>query len=109
MSLPQIDSGVLVKDKLYSILIGGKAGEGVKKVAQVIGKMLCQQGRQVIQMDDYQSLIKGGHNFSVVTSAPEPVFATYRQQDLIICFDLRSALEHYHQLKPGGKLFYNSD
>lgn len=105
----QKDYGVFVKSDSYSIVVGGKAGEGVKKAAQVIAAILCAQGRNVVQYDDYQSLIRGGHNFSVVSSSSEQVFATYESFDLIICFDQASVDEHRAQLKEGGLLFFNSD
>ncbi|HNQ44185.1 MAG TPA: 2-oxoacid:acceptor oxidoreductase family protein, partial [Candidatus Cloacimonadota bacterium] len=53
----------------FTVLIGGKAGDGVKKAAQVVAHCLMELGRHVFQMDDYQSVIKGGHNFSIVSSA----------------------------------------
>ncbi len=96
-------------DNQFTILIGGKAGEGVKKSAQVIAEVLCSEGRYTFQMDDYQSLIKGGHNYSVVTSDLEEVFSTYSHADIIICFDQRSIDEHRYKLKDRGILFYNSD
>jgi 2-oxoglutarate ferredoxin oxidoreductase subunit alpha len=98
-----------VDRSITNILIGGKAGEGVKKAAQVVGNVLCRRGMHVVQADDYQSLIRGGHNFSVVCCSPEEVHATYEQCDVIICFDKRSLDEHRDQLKPGGLLFFNSD
>jgi 2-oxoglutarate ferredoxin oxidoreductase subunit alpha len=93
----------------YTVLVGGKAGEGVKKAAQVITQTCLRMGRYVFQSDDYQSLIKGGHNFSVVSTASEPVYSTYCQADLIICFDERSFQLHNSKLKPGGLIVYNSD
>ncbi len=93
----------------HTILIGGKAGEGVKKAAQVIASISHKFGRYTFQMDDYQSLIKGGHNFSVVTSDTAEVFATYSKADLIICFDQRSISEHEDELTDTGMIIYNSD
>ncbi|MDP2173952.1 MAG: 2-oxoacid:acceptor oxidoreductase family protein [Candidatus Cloacimonadaceae bacterium] len=98
-----------MSENIYTILIGGRAGEGIKKAAQVIAGLLCQAGKQVYQADDYQSLIRGGHNFSTVSSSDETVYAAYQDADLIICFDHRSVEEHAGFLKPGGVLFCNSD
>lgn len=94
---------------ICTILIGGKAGEGVKKAAQVVASALLARGMRVCQNDDYQSLIRGGHNFSVVTASLHEVFTTYDNAGLIICFDKRSVSEHAHKLAPDGLLFYNSD
>lgn len=98
-----------MKDDIYTLIVAGKAGEGVKKAAQVIAGILCSRGKSVIQADDYQSLIKGGHNYSTVTASDEDVWATYDKADLIICFDDRSVKEHMGRLNPGGMLIYNRD
>ncbi|PKN74124.1 MAG: 2-oxoacid:acceptor oxidoreductase subunit alpha [Candidatus Cloacimonetes bacterium HGW-Cloacimonetes-3] len=97
---------------IYSVLIGGKAGEGIKKSAQVIASALMQQGWFVFQQDDYQSLIKGGHNFSTVSFSTEPIHNAYVNADLLISFDQRSVETHWlDTLKtPQQSLHcYNSD
>lgn len=94
---------------IHTIIIAGKAGEGVKKAAQVISGILMSYGRHVFQNDDYQSLIKGGHNYSTVSTSEAEVFSTSEQADLIICFDKRSVEERRVDLKCGGTFFYNSD
>ncbi len=98
-----------MRERPRSLIIGGKAGEGVKKVAQVISEVLNSLGLYSFQMDDYQSLIKGGHNFSVVSFASDPVFNSYAKAELIICFDQRSLDLHRDSLSPSGSLYYNQD
>jgi 2-oxoglutarate ferredoxin oxidoreductase subunit alpha len=71
----------------YTVLIGGKAGEGVKKLGQVIAAVGLKLGLHSFQMDDYQSLIKGGHNFSLVSFSPNEINNAYHKADLIICLD----------------------
>lgn len=93
----------------YTILVGGKAGEGVKKAAQVITQTCLRKGRYVFQSDDYQSLIRGGHNFSVLCTDTQPVHAVYDTADLVICFDDRSFQLHRDKVRSGGILAYNSD
>jgi len=96
-------------DKRFTIIVGGKAGEGVKKAVQVIAEAFNRLSYHTFQMDDYQSLIKGGHNFSVVTAAQAEVFSAYEIADLIICFDSRSVVEHKIHRCPETVLVYNSD
>ena len=48
---------------VFTFLVGGKAGEGVKKAGSVAAHIFSSIGRQVFQMDDYMSLIRGGHIF----------------------------------------------
>ncbi|MCD8480966.1 MAG: 2-oxoacid:acceptor oxidoreductase family protein [Candidatus Cloacimonetes bacterium] len=68
----------------FNVLIGGKAGEGVKKAAQVLAHLAMAAGKHVFQTDDYQSLIKGGHNFSVVSISDSKLYNSYSAIDLII-------------------------
>ncbi|MCK9309760.1 MAG: 2-oxoacid:acceptor oxidoreductase family protein, partial [Candidatus Cloacimonetes bacterium] len=84
--------------QIYSVLIGGKAGEGVKKTAQVIAHVLMQRGWHVFQQDDYQSLIKGGHNFSTVSFSSSQVHSGYNKADLVISFDQRSLDKHWDNI-----------
>lgn len=99
-----------MNNAIYTILVGGRAGEGVKKTAQVVANIFCSHGFSVCQDDDYQSLIKGGHNFSLVSvSKTEKVYVAHSDVDILICFDQLSVDQHQHRLKEGGILFYNSD
>ncbi len=98
--------------EVYSVLIGGKAGEGIKKSAQVIASALMQHGWLVFQQDDYQSVIKGGHNFSTVGYSKEPVYNGYNKADLLISFDQRSLETHWQDTleAPNQSIHcYNSD
>ncbi len=96
-----------MKPKIYSILIGGKAGEGVKKAAQVIADLAVGQNQYTFQTDDYQSLIRGGHNFSLLSIASERVYSTYEKADLIVSFDRRSVLRHLDDMAENALHFCN--
>jgi len=111
VSLPNwtVLSSRVTESTVFTVLIGGKAGEGVKKAAQVVAHTLMACGKHVFQMDDYQSVIKGGHNFSVVSSSDAVVYGTYAKADLLISFDDLSISKHEHELNPEGLHFCNAD
>lgn len=94
---------------LFTFLVGGKAGEGVKKAGSTAAMLFSRLGRHCVQMDDYQSLIRGGHNFSVVSSSIDEIFSHYAKADLAVCFDKRSYLSHREHLTGDGIIVYNSD
>ncbi len=96
-------------DDLFTFIVGGKAGQGVKKTGAVASKIFIDLGRQVFQMDDYMSLIRGGHNFSVVSTSTSWISSHYMNADLIIVFDKRSYDNHIGKLAKGGIIVYNSD
>ena len=68
----------------FTFLVGGKAGEGVKKAGQVAARLFADMGRSAIEMDDYMSLIKGGHNFSIVSTAVREITSHYLKAELAV-------------------------
>jgi 2-oxoglutarate ferredoxin oxidoreductase subunit alpha len=98
-----------VKNDVFTFIVGGKAGEGVKKAGSSAAQLFASMGRQVFQMDDYQSLIKGGHNFSVISSAKRKITSHYIKADLVVAPDKRSYDLHKEHLSERGIMVYNSD
>jgi len=98
-----------VGEDVFTFLVGGKAGEGVKKTGAVAASMFTKMGRHSFLMDDYQSLIRGGHNFTVVSTATRPVYSHHMRADVVVALDKRSYDEHAGHLKQNGLLVYNSD
>lgn len=95
--------------ELFTFLVGGKAGEGVKKAGSVAAHLFSAMGRHIFQMDDYMSLIRGGHNFSIVSSDIVPVTSQYLKAHVSVNFDKRSYDKHINDLTGNSLMIYNSD
>jgi len=98
-----------MKDDVFTFIVGGKAGEGVRKAGSASARLFTTMGRQVFNMDDYGSLIKGGHNFSVVSTAKRKITSHYIKADLVVAPDKRSYDIHREHLSERGIMVYNSD
>jgi 2-oxoglutarate ferredoxin oxidoreductase subunit alpha len=98
-----------MKNRVFTFLVGGKAGEGVKKAGSVAAHLFAGMGRGIFQMDDYQSLIRGGHNFSVISTSSGEITSHYMKADLVVALDARSHKLHKHHLADNGVLVFNSD
>ncbi|HEC39338.1 hypothetical protein LCGC14_1129720 [marine sediment metagenome] len=96
-------------DDVFTFLVGGKAGEGVKKAGSVAAHIFSSIGRQIFQMDDYMSLIRGGHNFSVVSTSTRWISSHYMKANLVVNFDKRSCDTHIDDIAEDGIIVYNSD
>ena len=94
---------------VFSFIVGGKAGEGVRKAGTVAANLFANVGRYAFQMDDYQSLITGGHNFSAVSTATREITSHYMEADVVVALDKKSYELHKGHLASGGTLVYNSD
>ena len=56
-----------------TILIGGKAGQGINKVSEIMSNVLGDYGYYTFNYRDYQSLIRGGHNFNALCVSSTPI------------------------------------
>ena len=98
-----------MEKELFTFIAGGTAGAGIRKAGAVAGYIFTRMGRRVFEMEDYQSLIKGGHNFAVVSSATYPIKSHYMRADLVVATDKRSYHMHKEHLRDGGIMVFNSD
>ncbi len=98
-----------MKNDVFTFLVGGKAGEGVKKAGSVAAHMFSRLGRHIFQLDDYMSLIRGGHNFAAVSTAPRWISSQYLNANLVINFDKRSYETHVDDIAEDGLVIFNSD
>jgi 2-oxoglutarate ferredoxin oxidoreductase subunit alpha len=98
-----------LREDLFTFLVGGEAGHGVKKAGSVAAGTFAEMGRGVFLMEDYQSLIRGGHNFSVVSTTVKEISSHYMKADLIVALDARSYRMHREHLLDGGIMVFNSD
>jgi 2-oxoglutarate ferredoxin oxidoreductase subunit alpha len=95
-------------EDVFTYLIGGKAGQGTKKAGIVAANFFTALNRNVFQMNDYPSLIRGGHNFSIVSTATRKIFSHYMKADLAVLLDQRSYTIHQSHLAENGVLIYDS-
>ena len=98
-----------MENDVFTFLVGGKAGEGVKKAGSVAAHIFSRMGRYVFEMDDYMSLIRGGHNFSVVSTSTRWISSHYMQANLVVNFDKRSSQTHKDDIAENGIIVFNSD
>ncbi len=85
-----------------NILFGGKAGQGPNILTHILGQTLVKRGYYVFYSRDYQSLIRGGHNFNVLTASNEPVYSNDFEIDIIVALDENTKKIHEKELKKDG-------
>jgi 2-oxoglutarate/2-oxoacid ferredoxin oxidoreductase subunit alpha len=85
-----------------NVLIGGKAGQGPNVVTRMLAESLIEKGYYVFYSRDYQSLIRGGHNFNVLTFSNEPVHSNESKIDVLVAFDDKTEGIHKKDLKKSG-------
>lgn len=85
-----------------NILIGGKAGQGINKVSEIVSQVLVKRGYFTFNYRDYPSLIRGGHNFNVLSVSDERVGSFESKLDIIVALDEKTIELHKKNLKKDG-------
>ncbi len=92
----------------YSIKIGGEAGQGIQTIGDTLARIFSRAGYYVFTHQDYESRIRGGHNFFQIRFSDKPVFASKKQIDIIVALDKDSILLHQKELSSNGQIIYDS-
>ncbi len=95
--------------KEFSALISGQAGYGINQAGLVIGRILNQLGYRIYIYFDYPSLIRGGHNFSIIRAAQGPITAHRDKIDCLLALNQDGIELHRHRLKDNPVIVYNAD
>lgn len=92
----------------YSIKIGGEAGQGIQTIGDSLSRVFSRSGYHVLTHQDYESRIRGGHNFYLIRFSDAPVTAVRNAIDIVIALDNDSVVFHGKELVENGLIIYDS-
>jgi len=95
--------------KDFSILIGGEAGQGSRMAGLIIAKFFNQLGYRIYIYEDYQSLIRGGHNFSQIRASEKEFQSRKKEIDFLLALDKNTLNLHKKNLSKNGIIIFNGD
>jgi 2-oxoglutarate ferredoxin oxidoreductase subunit alpha len=93
----------------YTIKIGGEAGQGIQTIGETLGSVFARVGYHVFTNQDYESRVRGGHNFYQIRLADRSVMAPKNAVDIIVALDKESIRLHEHELTQRGQIIYDAD
>lgn len=85
-----------------NILIGGRAGQGINKASEIVSESLVENGYYIFNYRDYPSVIRGGHNFNVLSISDKPIVSHQSTIDIIVALDENTIKIHRADLKSSG-------
>ena len=91
-----------------SVLIGGKAGDGINSAGLTIAHLFNHLGYRVYMYFDYPSLIKGGHNYAIVRASENKIGAHREGVDFILALNNDTLASHTGMMKPGTEIVYDA-
>jgi 2-oxoglutarate ferredoxin oxidoreductase subunit alpha len=95
----------MLKD--FSILVGGEAGQGSRAAARILAEIFNFLGYDVYVYEDYQSLIRGGHNFSEIRVSENDLQSRKEKIDFLLALDQKTIDLHQKNLTKNGILIFN--
>lgn len=93
----------------FNIVVGGEAGQGLKTVDAILGKILFKMGYNVFSSKDYMSRIRGGHNFISIRFGTKKIEGSREEIDLLIALNEKSIELHKDKIKEKGILIYDGE
>ena len=92
-----------------NFMVGGEAGQGVQAVGYILAKALARGGFHIFADQDYESRVRGGHNFFRVRARDEEVRAVSEAVDMLVALNRESIDLHRRELGSGGVVVFDGD
>lgn len=92
----------------FSVLVGGKAGDGIAEAGRMIAQVLNRLGYFLYQHVDSPSLIRGGHTFVLVRAARRRISAPRAEVSVLIALNRETITRHDWRLEDQGVVLYDS-
>jgi 2-oxoglutarate ferredoxin oxidoreductase subunit alpha len=92
----------------FNLMAGGEAGQGVQSVGAILAKAFARGGFHVFADQDYESRVRGGHNFFRIRVQSDGLPALSTELDILIALNKETVDLHAAELKPGGVIIYDA-
>jgi len=95
--------------KDISVLIGGKAGDGINIAGALVAQLLNKIGYSIYMYFDYPSLIRGGHNFAIIRGSEQNTGTCWNTVDFILALNSETIERHRERCSPETAIIFNAD
>jgi 2-oxoglutarate/2-oxoacid ferredoxin oxidoreductase subunit alpha len=95
--------------KDVSVLIGGKAGDGINSAGALVAYLLNHIGYDIFLYFDYPSLIRGGHNFAIVRGSEKSIGTCWEQVDFLLALNQETIERHKDKCTSETVIISNAD
>jgi 2-oxoglutarate ferredoxin oxidoreductase subunit alpha len=92
-----------------NFMVGGEAGQGVQSIGFILAKCFARGGFHIFADQDYESRVRGGHNFFRVRVKDSKVRAITEPVDILLALNKESAELHRKELAPKGVVIFDGE
>lgn len=93
----------------FNFMVGGEAGQGVQSVGFMLAKIFARGGYHIFADQDYESRVRGGHNFFRVRVSDAKVAAIAEDVDILIALNMDSIELHQPNMVNQGIIIFDGE
>jgi len=93
----------------FNFMVGGEAGQGVQSVGFLLAKVFARGGYHIFADQDYESRVRGGHNFFRVRVSDGKVDAIAENVDILIALNMDSIELHQPNMVTQGVIIFDGE
>jgi 2-oxoglutarate ferredoxin oxidoreductase subunit alpha len=93
----------------FNFMVGGEAGQGVQSVGFLLAKVFACGGYHIFADQDYESRVRGGHNFFRVRVSDSKVDAIAEDVDILIALNMDSIELHQPNMVTQGVIIFDGE
>jgi 2-oxoglutarate ferredoxin oxidoreductase subunit alpha len=93
----------------FNFMVGGEAGQGVQSVGFLLAKVFTRGGYHIFADQDYESRVRGGHNFFRVRVSDGKVNAIAEDVDILIALNMDSIELHQQEMAGQGIIIFDGE
>jgi 2-oxoglutarate ferredoxin oxidoreductase subunit alpha len=93
----------------FNFMVGGEAGQGVQSVGFLLAKVFARGGYQVFADQDYESRVRGGHNFFRVRVGNYRIDAIGEDVNMLIALNRDSIELHQDELAGDSVVIFDGE
>lgn len=92
-----------------NFMIAGEAGQGVQSTGIILARVFSRGGYHVFADQDYESRVRGGHNFFRIRVKDSAAGAIREPVEVLIALNRESIELHRRELSAAGVVIYDGD
>lgn len=96
-------NSAMIKD--LSVMIAGKAGDGVLFTGNVLARLLKRHGWEVATYRDFPSNVRGEATCYTIRASRGMTYGLSDRVNILLAFDCDAIFQHIHQVAAGGVVF----
>ncbi len=92
-----------------TMLLGGEAGQGIQSIGATLARAMANGGSRVFADQDYESRVRGGHNFFRIRASDGEVLAVQERLDVLVALNAETVDLHRDELRNGGVVLHDRE